>query len=253
MKNKLILGFRIISIIIIIILLFYISNWYANNQHNKKLLSNLSNEFYNTTNTANTNSKLINTEPTNIYEISYNFGNLISQNSDCIAWLKVNNTSIDYPILHATDNNYYLNHSFDKSKNNAGWIFADYRCHSDFSSTNTIIYGHNIKNGSMFATLKNVIKPEWYENSANSIITVYLPSKIAKYKVFSVYQTNYRYYDTAVDFSSAGVFQNYINKIIEKSIYNFGTSISSNDKIITLSTCANNNEYRVVLHAKRIS
>ena len=96
-----------------------------------------------------------------------NFEELKSQNSDTVFYLKVNNTNISYPVVKYSDNNYYLNHSFDKSKNSAGWLFADYKNKLDGTDKNIVVYGYNRRDGSMFGTLKNILNKEWYDNTDN--------------------------------------------------------------------------------------
>ena len=83
---------------------------------------------------------------------------------------------------------FYLKHSFDKSNNSAGWIFADYRNKFDGTDKNIIIYGHNMKDNSMFGRLKSVISEDWYNNEDNKYITLITENEIQIYEVFSVYQ-----------------------------------------------------------------
>ena len=97
------------------------------------------------------------------------FTELKKQNPDTVAHIKVNNTRISYVVVQGNDNEYYLNHNFNKEKNRAGWIFADYRNSFDESDKNLIIYGHNMKDGSMFDTLIKTIDKEWYTNKDNYI------------------------------------------------------------------------------------
>ena len=94
--------------------------------------------------------KIVNNADENIKEYKINFQELKNRNSDTIAWLKINGTNIEYVVVKGKDNDYYLNHNFEKQNNSAGWIFADYRNKFDFTDYNTVIYGHNMKNDSMF-------------------------------------------------------------------------------------------------------
>lgn len=84
---------------------------------------------------------------------------------------------IDYPVVQASDNSFYLTRSFDKSKNSAGWIFADYRNKLDGTDKNIILYGHNRLDNSMFATLNNTQKESWYNNPENKYITYTTPNR----------------------------------------------------------------------------
>ena len=163
--------------------------------------------------------------------------------------IKVNGTDIDFPVVKGTDNSYYLTHNFDKEKNKAGWIFADYRNKFDGTDKNIIIYGHNMKNGSMFASLKDVIKEEWYNNENNKYIALITENENCKYQVFSVYQIETEEYYLQTNISN---FKEFVEKIKGRSKKKFNVDIKETDSILTLSTCADNTKYRVVLHAVKI-
>ena len=177
------------------------------------------------------------------------FSKLKEQNNNTIAWLKVNNTNIEYPVVRARDNSFYLDHSFDKSKNSAGWIFADYRNKFDGTDRNIIIYGHNRRDGSMFGNMKNILKPDWYNNDENKNIILNTEKGNYTYKVFSVYKIESEDYYIKTEFNNDNEYEQFINTLKNRSIKEFNADVSKNDSILTLSTCANNNRYRVVLHA----
>lgn len=246
MKNKV---FKIISfiiniclIIMITICIFKIGNWLIDNYKNKKI----KNSF------KNIEEKIDNIDINKIKEkenlISIN--ELKKQNNDTVAWLKVNNTNINYPVVKTNNNDFYMNHSFDKTYNGAGWIFMDYRVNLD-SSKNIVIYGHNRRDKSMFGSLDNILKEEWQKNSENKTILFITENKIEKYEVFSVYEVlNEEYYITT-DFTNES-YNDFLNTIKNRSIYNFNTKIDSSKNILTLSTCSNNDKYRTVLHAIKL-
>lgn len=173
-------------------------------------------------------------------------------NSDTIAWLKVKGTTIEYPVVKSSDNEFYLSHSFDKSYNKAGWIFADFRNSFDDNDDNLIIYGHNMMDGSMFNSLKMVIKSEWYENEDNHLILLMTENKQNVYKVFSTYKISAQDYETITKYESKENFKTYLNFIKKKSIFNYNTDVNEEDQILTLSTCDDNSSYRIVLHAKKV-
>ena len=170
-------------------------------------------------------------------------------NSEVVGWITVNNTNINYPIVQHDDNSYYLSHSIDQSKNRGGWIFMDYRNNSRNLNRNTIIYGHDRADKSMFATLKNVLKEEWYTNKENQNFTLWTTNKKYDLQVFSVYKipTTTDYLQT--DFSTLEDYQVFLNLITDRSIYDFQARPSTTDKIVTLSSCFND-YIKVVLHAK---
>ncbi len=173
-------------------------------------------------------------------------------NSDTIAWLKVKGTTIEYPVVKSSDNDFYLSHSFDKSYNKAGWIFADFRNSFDDNDDNLIIYGHNMMDGSMFNSLKMVIKSEWYENEDNHLILLLTENKQNVYKVFSTYKISAQDYETITKYESKENFKTYLNFIKKKSIFNYNTDVNEENQILTLSTCDDNSNYRIVLHAKKV-
>ena len=185
-------------------------------------------------------------------EYTIDFNKLKEQNKETVAWIKVNNTNIEYPVVKANNNNFYLNHSFDKSENLAGWIFADYRNKFDNTDKNIIIYGHNMRDGSMFGSLKNILNSDWYENEENTNITLYTENEKCIYKVFSIYKIESEDYYIKTEFSNDNEFEQFVNTIKNRSIKKFDIDVSKEDNILTLSTCANNNRYRIVLHAKKM-
>jgi len=158
----------------------------------------------------------------------------------------------EYPVVKGTNNSFYLNHCFDKSNNSAGWIFADYRNKFDNTDKNIVIYGHNIRDGSMFGSMLNILNAKWYENEENTNITLYTENEKCMYKVFSVYKIENEDYYIKTEFKNDNEFEDFIKTLKKRSIKDFNVDVSKDDNILTLSTCANNNKYRVVLHAKKV-
>ena len=164
------------------------------------------------------------------------FDSLSEINSDTVAWLVFPACSISYPIVQTNDNEYYLTHTFENSNNHSGAIFLDYLNSADFSDYNSIIYGHNMKNGTMFGSLKKL-----YQNTnlrtSNPYFYLILPEKrVLTYEIFSYYISDdnspaYNIVRTETDF------QSYINYCLKNSIENTGINPGVNDKILTLATC----------------
>ncbi len=238
-KNKILI--TLIQIVLIAVIIFSgirIIEWIKSNKKNKEIMSEIKENV------------VINNEmDSNNEEYKIDFAKLKQKNSDAIAWIKVNGTDIDFPVVKGTDNSYYLTHNFDKEKNKAGWIFADYRNKFDGTDKNIIIYGHNMKNGSMFASLKDVIKEEWYNNENNKYIALITENENCKYQVFSVYQIETEEYYLQTNISN---FKEFVEKIKGRSKKDFNVDIKETDSILTLSTCADNTKYRVVLHAVKV-
>lgn len=233
---------RIIELIFLILLVYSSINifkWYNNNKENKQIINEIA------------ESVTINEDTNEEKKYKINFEELKQKNSDTVAWLKVENTNIEFPIVQANNNSYYLTHNFDKKYNVAGWIFADYKNKLDGTDRNIVVYGHNMRDNSMFGSLKDVITEEWYNNEENKYITFVTENDYQTYQVFSVYQIQTEDYYIQTEFKS-NEFQEFIDTITKRSKKDFGINVSKEDTILTLSTCANNNKYRVVLHSVRV-
>ena len=192
-------------------------------------------------------------EKDEVKEYKIDFDALKKSNSDTVGYIKVNNTNIDYVVVQTKDNSYYLNHNFNKEKNRAGWIFLDYRNKLDGSDKNTIIYGHNMKDGSMFETLSNVLQKWWYEDSNNYIVTFTTEEKTFMYQVFSTYDIKNEDYYIKTKFNSDNDYEKFLKTIKSRSNHDYGIEVTKDDTILTLSSCLGAGEKRVVLHAKKVN
>ncbi len=176
---------------------------------------------------------------------------LKEKNNDTIGWLNVNNTNINYPFVKSSDNDYYLHHSFDKSYNNAGWVFLDYRNNKNLTDKNNIIYGHHRVNNTMFTSLLNTLNQSWYTNKDNHIIRISLENENSLWQIISVYKIPTESYYITTKFNDDNEFITFLDTISKRSIYNFNYNVNKDDIILTLSTCYDDNT-RVVVHAKLI-
>lgn len=183
--------------------------------------------------------------------INVDFNKLKAINSDVVGWIQVGGTNINYPIVQASDNQYYLTHQFDKKYNTAGWVFMDYRNNNVNFNYNTILYAHGRLNRTMFGSLRNVVKKDWYNNTQNYIVKLSTEYENTLWQVFSTYQikTTNDYLD--IDFNSDEEYLSFLNMLKRRSIHDYMTNVDVNDKIITLSTCHNDTD-KIVLHAKLI-
>ena len=174
---------------------------------------------------------------------------LIQENPETIGWLKVNNTNIDYPVVQGVDNEYYLKHNYYLEEDNSGWVFMDYRNNTEYLSDNIIIYAHNrYHSGVMFGTLQNTLRYSWYTNPENQIISFRTLYEDLNYQIFSIYKISVTTDYMRVLFADDTDKLNFYTMLKDRSIYDFGIELSGNDKIITLSTCADENN-RYVVHA----
>ncbi len=181
--------------------------------------------------------------------VNTDIATLTSINPETVAWLKVNNTKIDYPVVHGSDNEFYLKHNFYLEKDNNGWVFMDYRNDAKELNDNTIIYAHNrYYSGVMFGTLQNTLRNSWYSKEENQIISFRTLYQSYNFRVFSVYKI-YKTTDyMSTLFTNEDIKAEFFQMLKDRSIYDFGITPSGTDKIITLSTCVNG-DYRIVLHA----
>lgn len=191
------------------------------------------------------------TKYNNMNMIKVNFDNLLQINNDTKGWIMVPGTNVNYPFVQSNDNLYYLKHSYDKSSNKKGWVFLDYRNNMDNLSKNTIIYAHGLVNNQMFGSLRKILKSSWYNNKNNHIIKLSTPTSNQLWQVFSTYTIEPEDYYITTSFSSDEEFQEFINTIKSRSVYDYGTKINTNDNILTLSSCYSDTK-RMVLHAKLI-
>lgn len=234
--------------------------WQIDNNKSKKLTD----EVDNITNVEeikdNENTELIN-EPNDKnsdywYYITFplinvDFNELKKKNADTVAWINVNNTNINYPIVQTDNNDFYLDHSYDLSYNEAGWVFLDYRNNSSFSDKNTIIYAHSRLDKTMFGSLSKVLKPQWYENKDNHIIRISNEKENSLWQIFSVYIIETESYYITTNFNNDSDYLEFLETMKNRSKYDFNTELSSNDRIITLSTCYDDDR-KTVVHAKLI-
>ena len=269
MNNKIKLKWKNIILILMFLILFITLNISIYNIIKWKLDSNKTNEEINTIQENANIEEVQDNKGTEIIKqaekipkenpywdyikmnmIDVNFDNLKKINSDVVGWIKVNGTNINYPFVQSKDNKYYLTHSFSKSYNNAGWVFLDYR-NNNINNRNTIIYAHGRTDKTMFGTLRKVLNNGWINNTNNYVIKISTEKENSLWQIFSIYHipTTNDYLQT--EFKDKREYQRFLNILKNRSNHNFNTSITSNDTILTLSTCYNDSE-KMVVNAKLI-
>ena len=182
--------------------------------------------------------------------LDVNFDELKKTNSDTAGWISLSGTNINYPFVKTTNNDFYLNHSFDKTYNQAGWVFADFRNKLDSSDRNLILYAHGRVDGSMFGSLRAILTSGWLKDANNFSVRTATATESVVWQVFSVYRIPVTSDYIQTSFSSDDEFGAFANKLRARSVQDFNTSVNGKDRILTLSTCYNND--RIVLHAKLI-
>ena len=261
LKNIIPILLMIVFGVILIIAIIKIIGWNKDNDNTSKQIEIVQNEAKIEEVEDDDNTKIIEqpvkVPKTNPYwdyikmnMINVDFTELKKINNDVKGWIQVNGTNINYPFVQASDNKYYLNHSFNKSLNYAGWVFLDYR-NNLTNNKNTIIYAHGRLDKAMFGSLRNILSSGWLNNSNNYVVKLSTEKENTLWQVFSVYHipTTSDYIQT--EFSSDDEFLQLITKLKDRSMFNFNTDVNSNDNILTLSTCYSDTE-KVVLHAKLI-
>ncbi len=248
--------------IIFAITLFFIINWLLQGINIKKMSYSLSEQtiinnnyngtLYNSIKPSTKEEEDMYWHYLNTPLSSVEFTKLKEINSDTVAWLIVNNTNVNYPVVQTSNNDYYLNHAFDKSNNNAGWVFADFRDTFNPLTQNTVIYAHGRKDKIMFGSLTNALDEKWYTDINNQIIQLSTPQLDTMWQIFSIYKIPAETYYITTNFSSNDSYKNFISVMKERSIYDFKVDVSEKDKLLTLSTCYNDNGMRLVIQAKLV-
>ena len=179
------------------------------------------------------------------------FDSLQEINPDVIGWLEMEAVdTINYPIVQGEDNDYYLHRTFQRTDNFAGSIFMDYMNKSNFGQRNTIIYGHNMKNGSMFGSLKDYRDQEVYNKSP--YFWIYTPTRIYKYEIFSCAEVDKFGQNYQITFQDKEDFQEFIYHAQDQSLYDTGVDVDYTDTVVTLSTCTGNEATRFIVQGKRV-
>ncbi len=183
--------------------------------------------------------------------LQVDFEGLKKENPDVVAWIEVPALQISYPVVQGTDNSYYLHHMFTGESSKSGSIFVDYHNHADFTDSNTIIYGHNMKDKTMFGTLDSYRDESLYQK--DPYFYIYIPDYVLKYQIVSCYAGRTESIAYTYGFPEPKDFQEFLNKILSCAGYDTGVEVMTTDKIVTLSTCVNSNrDYRYLVHGKLI-
>jgi len=173
-------------------------------------------------------------------DIEVDFASLRKKNQDTVAWLYVGSCGISYPVVQGEDNDYYMHITFEGNKNSSGSIIMDYRDDKYMRDWNTFIYGHNMKNGSMFGSLKKLLKDETLVEN-DPYIYIFLPGYIYRYEIFSYYKDKpdskmYWTPDTLQEY------RQYIRDAKELSFVDRGVETTEDNNMVTLVTCSGSGE-----------
>lgn len=185
------------------------------------------------------------------YVSPIDFPSLLEQNSDTVAWIYFENMDINYPIVQGEDDDFYLHHGFFKEENNCGCIFLDSESAPDFTSDNSFVYGHNMKNKSMFAKLNQYEEEDFYKD--NKTFLIFTPTQTMRYEIYSCYPAELGSDSFTYRFEDLPSYENWQTAVKSRSLYDTGITPDSSQKTVTLMTCTpRGGNYRFLVHARRI-
>lgn len=189
-------------------------------------------------------------------EIPVDFSALQEKNPDIYAWILIPGTGVDYPILQSgTDQGYYLNHTAEGAEGYPGSIYTENLNKKDFTDKNTVIYGHNMKDGSMFGSLKKYVDSDYMQE--HSEIIIYTPEHKLTYRIYAGVTYDDRHILSSFDFTDTQQYQAYLDSVDAvrnmASFRNSEVEVTTGDRIITLSTCNSNQTQRFLVEAVLIS
>lgn len=177
-------------------------------------------------------------------ELPIDFDALWEINPEIYAWIRIPDTNVDYPVLQreGEDQSFYLDHDIYGEPQKAGSIYTESYNSRDFQDPNTIIYGHNMKNGSMFHNLRYFAEQEYFDEHED--LYIYMPGKILRYRIFASYVYDDRHLLGSFDFTDREVFADYLEEIMNprsmSSMLREDCEVTADDRIVTLSTCVAN-------------
>jgi sortase B len=150
-------------------------------------------------------------------------------------------------MVQSEDNEFYLTHTFDKTTNSSGCLFEDYRITGGLSASNVIIYGHNMKNGSMFGLLSRYNSEDFYFTEGHDTFLIYTENVVRQYRIFSAYICDPLSDTYTFNFSSLSGLAAYAQKMKALSMYDTGVSVDDPSQIVTLSTCTSDGSRRFII------
>ena len=248
-KNKKKLTIKILVFLLFLTVFIFsavnLVRWAIYNKKSADLINTLAeesfieNEIKETNNNTETNNVLVNKNPVN-------FENLEKINPDTVAWIRIKDTTINYPVVQSTNNEYYLHKDFNKEYSTCGWIFMDFKNSENFIDMNTVLYGHNIKSGIMFADLQKILKNEL---GNEVIIEIYTKTEKLEYRVFSSYLKEPDDYAIKSNIVDEDTQNKYINEMLKRSNTVYNIVPDKSDKLLTLSTCDKSGQNRILIHS----
>ena len=177
----------------------------------------------------------------------YDHQALLNINSEGQGYLYIPSIDLRLPVVQGTDKEYYLNHTFNKVYNAAGALFIDSRVDKGLGGSNVIIYGHNMKNGSMFAKLAYYKNESFYRQQGNDVFYIYTGDEIREYRIFDAFENDPEGYVYTCNFGTASQLQEYASTVKSYSLYDTGVDVSSATQVVTFSTCTGDGARRIIV------
>lgn len=183
------------------------------------------------------------------YVSPVDFTSLEEINPDIIAWIYFENIDINYPVVQGEDDDFYLHHDFYKEKSTSGCIFMDTQATPDFLSFNSFLYGHNMKNKTMFAKLNQFTDESFYQE--NKTFLIYTPAKTRRYEIYSCYPAELGWDSFTYQFEKKEDYAAWQNTVKKRSLYDTGIVPDPSQPTVTLMTCTpKGSNYRFLVHAR---
>lgn len=177
------------------------------------------------------------------------FPSLKEINSDTVAWIYFENMDINYPVVQGEDDDFYLHHDFYKEESTSGCIFMDSQATPDFLSDNSFLYGHNMKNKSMFAKLNQYSEESFYQE--NKTFLIYTPTETRRYEIYSCYPAKLDWDSFTYQFETKEDYAAWQITVKERSLYDTGITPDSSQPTVTLMTCTpKGSNYRFLVHGR---
>lgn len=235
--------------VIIIALLYILINTLINNNSNNEY-NNLASSYAPVATDAPSETGTAPDIETDKAENPIDFDSLSKQNSDIYSWIYIPDTNVNYPVCQsATSDNFYLNHDIYKNYSYAGAIYSQYCNSLDYSDRVTVLYGHNMANGTMFATLHRFEDSSFFDS--HKYMYVYTKDRKLTYEIVSAFVYDDRHIMNSFDFSDDEVFLDYLDMIMDPHSITEnvrdGVELDLNDKVLVLSTCLNSGEGRYLV------
>lgn len=187
----------------------------------------------------------------NDLHLGYSHDALLAINENAVGYLQVPAVDIFLPLVQSEDNQYYTEHNISNQPSKSGSLFLDVRCRQGLNASNCVIYGHDMADGSMFGSLHKLIRPTFYQEQSHAIY-IYTADAIYEYEIYSVHVAPATGSEYQASFATAAEYQQFVQEMVKRSYYEAPECVKQPAYTITLSTCTNREDERLVVQAMRV-